>query len=394
MKTAFPHTTSEKPVADPAKRDRSNQINVLIIFGTRPECIKFASVIHELKLRPENFRTTVVSTSQHTDLLAPFLRIFDISVDYDLSVMTENQTPNAVCAKILSGLDQIFDKEKPDIVLVQGDTTTSFAGAFAAFNRKIRVGHIEAGLRSGNIYSPFPEEMNRRLITQIAAFHFAATEKNRENLLFENTDPKQIFVTGNTVVDALNHIAKTFTASEKIAALIEKTKGLKRILLTTHRRESFGDTMSGNLIQLKEFVVRQADTCLIFPVHPNPNVRKITDEILANRERIFIIEPTDYIDFIALMKSAWLIVSDSGGVQEEAPSLAKPLLILRENTERPEAIESGVARLIGGNPDELAKMLIENYNDETWINSVKTVKNPFGDGFAARRIAEILLENR
>lgn len=363
---------------------------ILVLFGTRPEAIKLAPVIFELK-NNANFETVVVSSSQHTDLLKPFLQIFDIQVDYDLQVMTDNQTPNSVCAKVLQGLDAIFDKEKPDVILVQGDTTTAFAGAFAGFNRKIKVGHIEAGLRSGNLYSPFPEEANRRLVTQIADFHFAATQKNCEVLKREGISENKVFLTGNTVVDALHFVLNHCKPGEKIAELIENTSNFKRILLTTHRRESFGDKMSRNLLQLKEFVSQQTDTCLIFPVHPNPNVRQITKEILANQERIFLLEPLDYIDFTALMKASWLITSDSGGVQEEAPSLGKPLLVLRENTERPEAIESGVAKLVGEN--SLLEMLNSNYIDESWINSVKQVPNPFGEGNAAKKIVEILMRN-
>ena len=362
---------------------------IFVLFGTRPEAIKLAPVIYELKKRTD-FQTIVVSSSQHTDLLAPFLKIFNIKCDYDLRVMTANQTPNQVCAKVLSSLDTILEKEKPAIILVQGDTTTAFAGAFAAFNRKMKIGHVEAGLRSGNISSPFPEELNRRLISQVATFHFCATAGNEENLTAENVSEKQIFVCGNTVVDALKFILENEQPGAKIKNLIAKTNGLKRILLTTHRRESFGETMSGNLKTLREFVEKRKDVCLIFPVHPNPNVRVITEEILANRERIYLLEPLDYVDFAALMKAAWLIVSDSGGVQEEAPSLGKPLLVLRENTERPEAIQTGIAKLVGNN---LEKLLAENYADETWIDSVRQIENPFGDGKAAKRIVEILTGN-
>jgi len=364
-----------------------NKIKILVLFGTRPEAIKLAPVIYELKRRRE-FQSCVVSSSQHTDLLARFLSIFDIEPDYDLRVMTENQTPNAVCAKILRGLDEIFDREKPDCILVQGDTTTAFAGAFAAFNRKITVGHVEAGLRSGNLHSPFPEEMNRRLISQTATFHFAATRKNHETLRREGASVKHIFTTGNPVVDALRYILKNSFPGEKINELIGKTESFKRILLTTHRRESFGAAMSENLKDLRDFVYKHGEVCLIFPVHPNPNVRQVTNEILAGCERVFLLEPLDYVDFIYLMKNSWLIVSDSGGVQEEAPSLGKPVLILRENTERPEAIESGIAKLVGAN--SLAQMLKENYNDESWTRSVKSIENPFGDGKAAKRIVEIL----
>ncbi len=359
---------------------------ILILFGTRPEAIKLAPVIFELEKHPA-FQTIVVSSSQHTDLLAPFLDIFNLKTDYDLRVMTANQTPTEVCAKVLSSLDVILEKEKPDLILVQGDTTTSFAGAFAAFNRQIKIGHIEAGLRSGNALSPFPEELNRRLISQLATFHFCATENNRINLLAENVSEKQIFQTGNTVVDALHFILEHSQPDTEIKKIIEQTKDLKRILLTTHRRESFGETMSENLKTLREFVDRNKDVCLIFPVHPNPNVRNITDKILAHRERIFLLKPLDYVDFVALMKESWLIVSDSGGVQEEAPSLGKPLFVLRENTERPEAIEAGIAKLVGA---DLKKLLAENYANETWINSVREIENPFGDGKAAKRIVEIL----
>lgn len=361
---------------------------VLILFGTRPEIIKLAPVIRELKAR--NFQPVVVSSGQHTDLLIPFFLLLNVEVDYSLNVMTENQTPNQVLSKVLSSLDEILESEKPDVILVQGDTTTALAGALAGFSRKIAVGHVEAGLRSGNLHSPFPEEMNRRMISQIAVFNFCATEGNRRNLLSEKISADQVFVTGNTVVDSLHYILKNSRPSRKTRKLINETKNLKRILLTTHRRESFGAAMRENLIELRRFVKNHQDVCLIFPVHPNPHVKEVTEEILANRERVFLIEPADYADFVALMKSAWLIVSDSGGVQEEALSLGKPLLVLRENTERPEAIESGVAKLVGGRAKNLAKLLKENYNDEGWIDSVRKIENPFGAGDSAKTIVEIL----
>lgn len=363
---------------------------ILVLFGTRPEAIKLAPVIHEL--RQKFFQTIVVSSSQHKQLLKPFLKTLDIQTDFDLRIMTKNQSPNEICSRVLAKLDKILELEQPDLIVVQGDTTTTLAGALAGFNRRIPVAHVEAGLRSGNLYSPFPEEMNRRLVSQIASFHFAATERNRRNLLAEEITTEKIFVTGNTVVDALYHILKNLNPSKQIAELIEQTEGKKRLLLTTHRRESFGEAMKENLHILAEFVEKRRDVCLIFPVHPNPNVRELTEEILANKERVFLIEPLDYTDFIALMKASWLIVSDSGGVQEEAPSLGKPLLVLRENTERPEAIRSGVAKLVGGNPHTFKKMLEENYSVQTWIKSVKEVSNPFGDGRAAKRIVRIIEE--
>lgn len=364
------------------------RLKILVLFGTRPEAIKLAPVVHELKKK--YFQTFVVSSSQHKELLKPFLKLLDIEVDFDLRVMTKNQTPNEVCSRILAKLDKILEVEKPDLIIVQGDTTTTLAGALAGFNRKIPIGHIEAGLRSGNLNSPFPEEMNRRLVSNIATFHFAATEKNRQNLLTENVPSEKIFVCGNPVVDALRYILKNLQPSKKIEEVIEQTAGNKRILLTTHRRESFGETMSGNLKVLRDFVVKRKDLCLIFPVHPNPNVKEVTEEILANIDCVHLLSPLNYVDFVALMKNAWLIVSDSGGVQEEAPSLGKPLLILRENTERPEAIRAGVAKLVGGDPHKLKLMLEENYMVETWIKSVKEVSNPFGDGKSARRIVKII----
>lgn len=371
-----------------ASAEASARRKILILFGTRPEAIKLAPVICELK-NHSAFEVVVVSSSQHTDLLKPFLKIFNLETDYDLQVMTANQSPNQVAAKIISQLDEILEREKPDIILVQGDTTTAFAGAFAAFNRRIKIGHVEAGLRSGDAQSPFPEEANRRLVAQLATFHFCATVGNKRNLLAENVSEKQIFVCGNTIVDALHFVLENKKPSLQIKKLISETKNLKRILLTTHRRESFGETMAGNLKTLRRFIEKNADVCLIFPVHPNPNVRRVTEKILASRERIFLLEPLDYADFAALIKASWLVVSDSGGVQEEAPSFGKPLFVLRENTERPEAIQTGIAKLVG---KDLKKLLAENYADDAWIKSVEKIENPFGDGKAAKRIVGILTD--
>jgi UDP-N-acetylglucosamine 2-epimerase (non-hydrolysing) len=362
---------------------------ILVLFGTRPEAIKLAPVIKELK-RIAQFQTLTVSSSQHTDLLQPFLKLFKIKTDYDLQVMTENQTPNQVLARTIESLDKILATEYPDLILVQGDTTTALAGALAGFNRDIAVGHIEAGLRTGNMHSPFPEEMNRCLISKLATFHFAATSQNRQNLLKESISEKQIYITGNTIVDALYFIRKKFKPSEELQTLLNNTKDFKRVLLTTHRRESFRKSMRENLLVLRDFIEKNKDTCLVFPVHPNPSVRSITDEILSDKERIYLLEPLDYIDFIHLMENSWLIISDSGGIQEEAPSLGKPVFILRENTERPEAVRCGIAKLVGGNPRTLARLLDENYLTDTWINSIGKVQNPFGDGKSAKRIAAIL----
>ncbi len=366
------------------------RMKVLVLFGTRPEAIKLAPVIHEL--RKKFFQTIVVSSSQHKQLLAPFLASLNIDIDFDLGVMRRNQTLNGVCSKVMAKLDSILASEQPDLILVQGDTTTTLAGALAGFNRQIPVGHVEAGLRSGNLLSPYPEEMNRRLVSQIASLHFAATQKNRRNLLAEDVPSEKVFVTGNPVVDALKHMLKNLKVSPQINELIKATEGRKRILLTTHRRESFGPALASNLMVIGDFVEKRKNVCLFFPVHPNPNVKNIAKKILGKRERIHLLDPLDYSDFLAIMKSAWLILSDSGGVQEEAPSLGKPLLILRENTERPEAIRSGVAKLVGPGPGSLKQFLEENYAVDTWIKSVKEIGNPFGDGKSAVRIVRIIEE--
>jgi UDP-N-acetylglucosamine 2-epimerase (non-hydrolysing) len=363
-------------------------MKVLVVFGTRPEAIKLAPIIHELRGR--FFQTLVVTSNQHRELLRPFMKMLKIETDFNLGVMRKNQSPNDVCSRVTSKLDKILAEEKPDLVVVQGDTSTALAGALAAFNRRIAVAHVEAGLRSGNINSPFPEEMNRRVVSQIATYHFAATEANRGNLLAENVPADRIWVTGNPVVDSLNAILKRAVPKADLARLLDSTEGFKRVLLTTHRRESFGDVMGDNLRTLRDFVARHRDVCLFFPVHPNPNVKRVAQEILAGKERIYLLEPLDYVDFVTLMKSVWLIVSDSGGVQEEAPSLGKPLLVLRENTERPEAVRAGIAKLIGGSPAMLNRMLEENYTVDSWIRSVSEVANPFGDGRAAKRIVKII----
>src|SRR5688572_3645332 len=344
------------------------RMKVLVLFGTRPEAIKLAPVIHELRKRL--FQTIVVSSSQHKQILLPFLTSLEIDVDFDLGVMRRNQVPNEVCSRVLAKLDKLLHVEKPDLILVQGDTTTTLAGALAGFNRRIPVGHVEAGLRSGNLMSPFPEEMNRRVGSQIASFHFAATEKNRRNLLAEDVPSEKIFVTGNPVVDALKWMLKNLQVDPAVTDLIKQTEGKKRLLLTTHRRESFGQTMTANLKVLHDFVDKRKNVCLFFPVHPNPNVKNVARAIMSGHDRIHLIEPLDYSDFLALIKSAWLIVSDSGGVQEEAPTLGKPLLVLRENTERPEAIRSGVSKLVGHSPGSLKQFLEENYSVDTWIKSV------------------------
>jgi UDP-N-acetylglucosamine 2-epimerase (non-hydrolysing) len=361
---------------------------ILTLFGTRPEVIKLAPVIHALERRGDCFRTVNVASGQQMDLVHPILKLFAVRADEDLQVMKPDQTSSVVCARILLALDPIVDREQPDLILVQGDTSTALAGALAGFNRRIRVGHVEAGLRSGDVANPFPEEMNRTLITRLASYHFAATSRNRDSLLSEGIPSERVFLTGNPVVDALQRVLRESRNGSSIANLLQQTRGKKRIVLTTHRRESFGGPVAENLRILCRFVADHSDVVLIFPVHPNPNVKAPAKEICGGNPRIVLTEPLDYADFILLLSSSWLIVSDSGGIQEEAPSLGRPMLILRKNTERPESVEAGVSRLVGGSPSVLAAMLEEAYRPGSWIESVDKVRNPFGAGDSGERIAQ------
>lgn len=368
---------------------RMKRLTVLTLFGTRPEAIKLAPVVHALEATP-GVRSLVVSSGQHRELLTPFIDLFRLRIDRDLQLMQPGQTPNQVCARALAALDPLLGEEQPDAVLVQGDTTTALAGALAAFHRRIPVGHVEAGLRSGDPLNPFPEEMNRRLITRLATFHFAATTRNRDALLAEGVAAEQVFLTGNPVVDALQTMLRQSTLTPRLGEVLDATHGLKRIALTTHRRESFGAVMGDNLRVLRDFVAAHDDVALIFPVHPNPQVRSVAGDILGNRPRVHLLPPLDYPEFIGLMSRSWLIASDSGGVQEEAPSLGVPLLVLRQNTERPEAVECGAAQLV---PDAatLQVELERLYRQRGGDSPPAPIANPFGSGDSGVRIASTLL---
>jgi UDP-N-acetylglucosamine 2-epimerase (non-hydrolysing) len=363
---------------------------VLTLFGTRPEIIKLAPVIRHLEAAKPPFQTVNIASGQHTDLLYPLVRFFNVRIDADLKVMEPGQTVNEVCARVVGALGPILARENPDLLLVQGDTVTALAGALAAFYQRIAVGHVEAGLRSGDRTSPFPEEMNRVLISRLANYHFAATPRNQATLLAEGVSPDSVFLTGNPVIDSLQTVLKEATRSERIGELLHRSENLKRIVLTTHRRESFGDLLAANLEVLRQFVDRHPDVALLFPVHPNPAVRGPATALLAGHERIWLLEPLEYMDFTILLANAWLLVSDSGGVQEEAPTLGKPLLVLRDNTERPEAIASGVARLVGGCPDRLRLMLEEAYQDTSWAEKVGRTQSPFGAGDSGLRIVQAI----
>jgi len=366
-------------------------IKVLTLFGTRPEVIKLAPVIRSLEARPDTFRALNVASGQHDSLASPFIRLFGLRVDHELRVMRPGQSPNDVCARVLAALDPLLLREGPDVVLVQGDTTTALAGALAAFHRRIPVGHVEAGLRSGDDLSPYPEEMNRQLIGRLATYHFAATEWNRQNLLREGVDADRVFVTGNPVVDALLTVLPTLRPSPILERILAATEGRRRIVLTTHRRESFGPKLLDNLRTLRRFVEEREEAALVFPVHPNPVVVEASRTVLQGHPRILLLDPLPYEDFLLLLSRSFLIVSDSGGVQEEAPTLGRPLLVLRENTERPEGLDHGNTRL-ADTPGRLNELLHEAWQTDSWAERAGQIDNPFGQGDAAERIAERLHE--
>lgn len=366
-------------------------LKVLCVFGTRPELIKFLPVLRALR-RCRRVTPVTVLTSQHTDLVKPLIQLWNIKVDHDLDAMVHGQSLNSLMARLLMRLDDVLDREKPDLILVQGDTTSALTGAMAAWHRQIPVGHIEAGLRSGSRESPFPEEMNRRLITGLTTLHFAATERNVATLVAEGALPEQIVLTGNPIVDAVNLVRNSQDPTPQISNLLARLAGQRIILLTTHRRESFGRVMQERLRILRAFVEDRPDTSLIFPVHANPAVVKIAKEELGGVPRVHLLEPLCYPDFLHCLAASWLVVSDSGGVQEEAPSLGKPLLILRENTERPEAMACGIARLVGESPDRLRDALAEAEAPGSWAERIQQVANPFGDGDSAARIVRAIVD--
>jgi UDP-N-acetylglucosamine 2-epimerase (non-hydrolysing) len=361
---------------------------VLSLFGTRPEAIKLAPVINQLE-NCHGLQTINIASGQHSEILRPFIELFKIRVDKNLELMAGNPPPAELCARIVAALGLIIEKESPDLVLIQGDTTTALAGAIAGRAYGVLVGHVEAGLRSGDMMSPYPEELNRRFITRLANCHFAATPRNRTTLISEGVPENCIFLTGNPVVDALQTVLRV-PGRLGTTAWGSQVIGRKFIVLTTHRRESFGELLAANLEVLCRFVARHGDISLVFPVHPNPSVSTPAQKICSGQSRVILVPPLSYRDFIELISQSWLVVSDSGGVQEEVPSLGKPLLILRENTERSECIDAGMARLVGGNPEVLMSMLEEAYLAGSWLESVHAVPNPFGNGDSGERIAQCL----
>ncbi|WP_226086197.1 non-hydrolyzing UDP-N-acetylglucosamine 2-epimerase [Mesobacillus sp. S13] len=361
-------------------------IKVMTIFGTRPEAIKMAPLVLELQKHPEHFESIVTVTAQHRQMLDQVLNIFNIKPDHDLNIMKDRQTLIDVTTRGLEGLDKVMKEVKPDIVLVHGDTTTTFVASLAAYYNQIVVGHVEAGLRTWNKYSPFPEEMNRQLTGVMADLHFAPTSKSAANLLRENKADENIFVTGNTAIDALKTTVKETYQHE----VLDKLGDDRLILMTAHRRENLGEPMRNMFRAIKRIVDEQQDVQVVYPVHLNPVVRELADEVLGNDPRIHLIEPLDVIDFHNFASRAHLILTDSGGVQEEAPSLGVPVLVLRDTTERPEGIEAGTLKLAGNEEQPIYEMATELLTDQEAYEKMAKASNPYGDGRASERICEAI----
>ena len=361
---------------------------ILLVFGTRPEAIKMCPLVNELKTR-KDMRTVVCVTGQHRQMLDQVLETFNVVPDHDLSIMKERQTLFDVTTNILNRIKVVLETEKPDVVLVHGDTSTTFVTALACFYLQIPVGHVEAGLRTYNVYSPYPEEFNRQAVSIISSYNFAPTEMSRLNLINEGRKPETIYVTGNTAIDAL----KTTVCQDYSHEQLEWAKGSRLIMITAHRRENLGEPMKNMFRAIRKVCEEHSDVKAIYPIHMNPIVRETANEILGGDDRIRIIEPLDVIDFHNFLANSYLILTDSGGIQEEAPSLGKPVLVMRDTTERPEGIEAGTLKLVGTQEDKIYESFKQLLENEKIYDKMSHASNPYGDGFASRRIADIL-ENR
>lgn len=361
-------------------------IKIMTVFGTRPEAIKMAPLVKELKLR-KGVECIVCVTAQHRQMLDQVLDAFDIIPDYDLDIMKKEQTLSDITARVLKGLEQVILEVKPDIVLVHGDTTTTFAGALAAFYCQTDVGHVEAGLRTWNKYSPYPEEMNRQMVGVIADMHFAPTENSKKSLLNEGKSEKSIFVTGNTAIDALSTTVDPNYTND----IFDWIGQDRMILITAHRRENLGEPMRGMFKAIKRIVDEFPDVKAVYPVHLNPKVRKVANDVLGNCDRIKLIEPLEVIDFHNFLAKSYMILTDSGGIQEEAPSLGKPVLVLRNTTERPEGIEAGTLKLAGTDEENIYKLTKELLQSKEEYNKMSKASNPYGDGKASKRIADAII---
>ena len=374
---------------------------VLLVFGTRPEAIKMCPLVKEFQKYPEDFKTVVCVTGQHREMLDQVLRIFDVKPDYDLNIMKQGQDLYDVTARVLTGMREVLDTVKPDVVLVHGDTTTSMATAMAAFYRQIPVGHVEAGLRTHNLYSPWPEEMNRQVTGRIATYHFSPTPLSRQNLLDEGTPEDRITVTGNTVIDALHWVVKKVQGDSELSEDLRNklaqegydTDRKRRIVLITgHRRENFGEGFISMCTAIRDLARKYPDVDFVYPMHLNPNVRKPIREVFGEekRENLFFIEPLDYLDFVYLMEKSYLVLTDSGGIQEEAPGLGKPVLVMRDTTERPEALEAGTVKLVGTDYDRIVTEVSSLLEDQDHYDAMSHAVNPYGDGKASPRIVDKL----
>ena len=357
----------------------------MLVFGTRPEAIKMCPLVNELKTR-ENIQTVVCVTSQHRQMLDPVLEAFQVVPDYDLSIMRDRQTLFDITTNILERIRDVLETEKPDVVLVHGDTSTTFVSALACFYLQIPVGHVEAGLRTYNLYSPYPEEFNRQAVGIISRFHFAPTERARQNLLSEGKNPTTIYVTGNTVIDALKTTVREHYAHPEL----EWARGSRLIMITAHRRENLGEPMKRMFRAIRRVLDEHEDVKAIYPIHLNPAVRATAKEILGGDDRIHIIEPLDVLDFHNFLNRSYLVLTDSGGIQEEAPSLGKPVLVMRDTTERPEGIAAGTLKLVGTEEETIYQSFRQLLEDPGEYQRMSTASNPYGDGFASRRIADIL----
>ena len=368
----------------------TGKIKVMSIFGTRPEAIKMAPVVRELMQHTDEIETRTLVTAQHREMLDQVLHLFHIVPDYDLNIMAAGQTLFDITTRAMMGINEVFQQERPDLVLVHGDTTTTFAGALAAFYHQIPVGHVEAGLRTHDIYSPFPEEMNRRLTGGIATLHFAPTPTAHANLLAEGVPEQRIFVTGNTVIDALHHIVRPdYVLPTELAGV--DFANHRVLLVTTHRRENLGEPMRHVYRAIRSIIEQMDDVEVVFPVHRNPKVREIVREELGGIPRVHLIDPLDYEPFANLMARVDIVLTDSGGIQEEAPSLGKPVLVLRDTTERPEAVTAGTVRLIGTDEERVYEETMRLLTEPTAYTLMAEAVNPYGDGEASRRIIEAIL---
>jgi UDP-N-acetylglucosamine 2-epimerase (non-hydrolysing) len=366
-------------------------IRALSVFGTRPEAIKMAPVVHALQADPAHFESVVCVSAQHRAMLDQVLGVFGLRADHDLDLMTPGQTPAEITARVLEHLPPLIRRIKPDVLLVQGDTMTCFAAAFAAYLEKIPSAHVEAGLRTGDRYQPFPEEMNRVLTTRLASLHFAPTAQARDRLLAEGVPPAEVHLTGNTVIDALlQMVRKDYVFRTPALAAIDPSRRV--VLVTTHRRESFGAPLRSTCAALRDLIARFPDLQMVLPVHPNPEVKRTVESLLCDLPGVTLIAPVDYVEFVHLMARAHIVLTDSGGVQEEAPSLGKPVLVLREVTERPEGVEAGTAVVVGTDRERIVSTASELLSSKTAYDRMANAVNPYGDGRASERIAAALRE--